>query len=184
LEVLGTAAILTVCSSCSQPETLPEVYDAAPMRERLVLSADDTLSGPRDAEGSGIEPSAGPEVPVDLAGVWSRGTGLEASSLYLFPDKSFQYSEEADTVPETVYTRGTWRFLDGAVFLSPDGQLRCRYPGLLRNDVSLKLVYVADGVSEARLPSAALESFTRIERFTAGEPLELKRRLERVTCQP
>src|SRR5512145_2364870 len=57
---------------------------------------------------------------ADLTGVWSHGSGLDGSVLYLFEDGAFIQTEWADILPETIDGKGTWEVNDGLLLLVDD----------------------------------------------------------------
>ena len=54
------------------------------------------------------------------AGHWGRGGGLEGKELYLFPDRSYVYTQWADIMPETLMDKGQWTLEGGGLVFTPD----------------------------------------------------------------
>ena len=66
--------------------------------------------------------------PMGFAGHYTSGSGLSGAELYLFPDRTYMYTEWADIQAETLYDRGTWSCLRGVIRLSSDESLSKMHP--------------------------------------------------------
>lgn len=60
---------------------------------------------------------------LELAGVWTNGGGLAGNILYLFPDRTYIYTEWADIQPETIYDKGHWQVAGGVLLMRPDADV-------------------------------------------------------------
>lgn len=61
-----------------------------------------------------------------IVGHWGRGPGLAGKELYLFPDRSYVYTEWADIMPEVVMDKGRWALEDGSLVFTPDPDVTWR----------------------------------------------------------
>lgn len=140
--------------------------------------------------------------PRELAGVWTNGGGLAGSTLHLFADGTYIFSQWADIQPETIYDKGRWNVRQGVVRMSSDREITWdpesdrRYLCLKHDELGLVLLGI--DVSLQRLEELAdanpdlgsgsdwlgTFSFTRSRRLSLRQERSIRAQLFRDSWKP